>query len=723
MACSGAALAMLMWTGNAMAQLVGGNGWSGNTAQPSPVGNSSMPGYTAKCIARWDVVPYQTVSTTLNIGVVAFHINGIDRVEFAADAGPWVSVTAERINPQTGVSEYWVSLNPAQFNDGPVEVRARIYPRTAGIPRVLQGEIDPLSTTLGEHSLYLSTNADNSLQSPERYVSPTGNDITGTGTSNQPFRTIGRAALDLQLDYGDAEGASILLKPGSYTFGPVDNPPPITNDRWLTVKPAPGADRAQVKITDDGGGVRTRLLCLQNVTIDQTPINNSVSLDGLLWTDRCDIDSGSRTSGVIILNDSIWRGGLFITDSIIRRAMYAAVDTTFVRNTEVYDIGADAFKNPRFIVNCTVRDIDNTGIQAHPDVLQFYGSDFDNVIVYGLRAVEDIDAQGFFSRRNQNDDGWFTDSAFVNVLLRSDRAGQWQQNADHVLLWHFSYIGNKLWIRDDSAVAQNGFTTRLKDFSLLNSVLDRVVYEVSFGPPHTQIARDLHIIDGDTFGTDCTTGDPRFVNEAQYDYHPAAISPLNDRVNPLAVRYDLELTPVGLPGSIGPLQEPGGSGGGGGGGGGGGTGDATLDNFSFIHGTHIGGTLDDLATSNNVRLKGRSRPGFSSNNSQMLEIELTGTSPDRTPTALDITIESKLTTAGGTARVRMRNWDTGSYELVHSYPIGLSESAVAFTDEDAEDHVKGFNGKFIMRIRHTVVANFGVPQFDSYFDWMKITPR
>jgi hypothetical protein len=107
----------------------------------------------------------------------------------------------------------------------------------------------------------------------------------------------------------------------------------------------------------------------------------------------------------------------------------------------------------------------------------------------------------------------------------------------------------------------------------------------------------------------------------------------------------------------------------------------------------------------------------------MLEIELTGTSPDRTPTALDITIESKLTTAGGTAQVRMRSWDTGTYELVHSYPIGLSESAVAFTDDDAEDHVKGFNGKFIMRIRHTVVATFGAPEFDSYLDWVKVTPR
>ena len=59
-----------------------GDGWVGPTPQPNPVGSPNMAGFDAKSIARWDVVPYQTFSNEFHIGVVAFHMNGIDRVDF-----------------------------------------------------------------------------------------------------------------------------------------------------------------------------------------------------------------------------------------------------------------------------------------------------------------------------------------------------------------------------------------------------------------------------------------------------------------------------------------------------------------------------------------------------------------------------------------------------------------------------------------------------------------
>src|SRR6185295_19403114 len=65
--------------------LPSGQGFAGATSQPATVGTGA--GSNCMAIARWDVVPMQTVSSPMPIGVVAFHINGIDRVEFSLNGG------------------------------------------------------------------------------------------------------------------------------------------------------------------------------------------------------------------------------------------------------------------------------------------------------------------------------------------------------------------------------------------------------------------------------------------------------------------------------------------------------------------------------------------------------------------------------------------------------------------------------------------------------------
>lgn len=93
-------------------------------------------GYDAKAMARWDVVPYQTFDGDFNVGVVAFHINYIDRVEFSVNGGPWLPVYTMSMNSQINVVEYWATLRASDFTDGPLELRAVAYPKV-GIPRVL----------------------------------------------------------------------------------------------------------------------------------------------------------------------------------------------------------------------------------------------------------------------------------------------------------------------------------------------------------------------------------------------------------------------------------------------------------------------------------------------------------------------------------------------------------------------------------------------------------
>ncbi|MEO0477713.1 MAG: hypothetical protein AAF085_17345, partial [Planctomycetota bacterium] len=110
--------------------VVPGDGWDGPTQTAGQIGTASE-----LAIALWNVVPEQTVESGFTVGVVAHHIDGIDRVEIAASGGPWVSITEPTLNPRTQSTEYWATLS--QLEDEPIELRAVAYPRQ-GQPVVLE---------------------------------------------------------------------------------------------------------------------------------------------------------------------------------------------------------------------------------------------------------------------------------------------------------------------------------------------------------------------------------------------------------------------------------------------------------------------------------------------------------------------------------------------------------------------------------------------------------
>jgi hypothetical protein len=66
---------------------------------------------------------------------------------------------------------------------------------------------------------------------------------------------------------------------------------------------------------------------------------------------------------------------------------------------------------------------------------------------------------------------------------------------------------------------------------------------------------DNHFVAGTPYGSKTTTGDPKFVDPAMIDFHPAPGSPLIGRVDRVIVPVDLEQTPVVAgTGAIGALQ-------------------------------------------------------------------------------------------------------------------------------------------------------------------------
>jgi len=248
--------------------LMPGPGFSGPTPEPPPVGSGTAS--DRRAIAHWDVVPYQTVSDRLSIGVLAYHFNGIDRVEISLGDGPWVVIDEPTLNPATGAEEYQATLDASLVPDGDVEIRAIAYP-IAGVPRVLQG-----APSDEDSSLLLSTNSGGTLASDVRYALAAGDDANDCTSADSACQTIARA-----IESGSrgvaVDGLEIRLGEGAWVLPSLADgfEAAFTNEhRWLTITSAPGASPDRVVVAgvegpDDGAGMWLKLVHLANVTVSE----------------------------------------------------------------------------------------------------------------------------------------------------------------------------------------------------------------------------------------------------------------------------------------------------------------------------------------------------------------------------------------------------------------------------------------------------------------------
>lgn len=512
----------------------------GQDVLSQPTGNPNAPGADAKAIARWNMVPWQTFTGEFNVGVVAFHINGIGAVSFSVNGGAWVDVTEMTLNPESGTYEYWIRVNAADYADGLVEIRAVAFP-VNGMPRVLAGEIDTATIKNGEHSILVNMNAGGTLPSPVRYVSGNGSDDTGDGSRDNPFRTPYFALQSIQHAAGSSvadacDGAIIYCLPGEYTWGPATSPNPRTLNRWATITTAPGVSRDDVVFNSyTGGGFRTRLIAAKNIRTEGEMLFRSTGSEKFLWVNECDVIGAGRIDDRSPLNGHVWTG-VWVTDTSVSDVRDAVQHATLARNVHVNRISCDAFSMSRLVVNSTVHDIDSSGTDAHPDIYQFKGSEnIDNHIVYGLRATA-IRAQGIFARGPDRVDN----IAFVNALLErcpslesAGRSSQWMDVAtNHLLLIGISTPNYTFAWR----------TSDLRNILVRGSVFHKMSTGATSSGGTAVISdtwfRNNHFIDVTSFGArvaglDATTGDPGFVAPDEADYRPSSSSPLLRRLPPL----------------------------------------------------------------------------------------------------------------------------------------------------------------------------------------------
>jgi hypothetical protein len=530
-------------------RIVPGKGFTAPTAEPARSGDG--PGADAQAIARFDVVPFQVISDAIAIGVVAFHVNGIDRVEIAAQGGPWTAVRSMTRNPETGVWEYWATLRAADVADGPIEVRAVAYP-TRGRPRVLDG-------------LRLFANAHGTLRHVERFADATkGDDARGDGSAARPYRSIFAAARAVGEAGGahGADGGVVRLAAGDYDFAGRPSysvAPPTTTHAWLTIAPAPGVSSEAVRITSStvDGAVATKLLRLENLTVHRAEITAPTPLGASIWFDGCALSGSGRTDNVTFAGPTSFTGGIYATNTTIRDCRDGFDRAALQRNVHLANLGSDAFDDPALVVDCTVDGIDSTGTDAHPDVVQFNGC-FDDTIVYGLRALG-CKSEGVFARDGATGER-ASNQAFVNVLIElgSPMMGQWLESADHLLFWHVTFVGNAFQIASDGERR-----TTIRNLSIRNSVFEKLVLSAEIdGAARDAIARDNHFVDVTSFGgvaigANATRGArlaTLFADPAKRDYRPADGSPLRRRVTTLLVPCDAAGRALAVPAAIGALQ-------------------------------------------------------------------------------------------------------------------------------------------------------------------------
>lgn len=540
------------------AYLVPGTEWGGATAEPGQIGTG-----TAKCIARWDVVPHQVITEattpTFTVGVVAFHIAGIDKVSFNIENGDWLDVQEMTLNPFTNVWEYCATFDLSDFAaDEEVEIRAIAYPNAAapqaegtgaypggGYPRLLEG-------------LKLWVDVDTARTPNIVYASvDTGSDSTGDGTINNPVKTVWKAAQIADTNGGadDANGAFIYLTGGSYTWDqPGGGAEGVTTNRWLTIQPKPGFMRWEVVFETAGWapGIGVDLIHLKDVTVN-TFLRANESASHKLWIDGVDwIGNGRGTE--VDNNVGItygFEGGTWCTDSIVRENRSSVPRNLKMLRNHVGQFNSYGFNGAPLVLNSVWSDMAPYNSGAHPGFINFnHYEGSSNHIVYGVRC-ERVDGEPIFWKDITG--SGLNDVAIVNCALGS--VGGWSSaiaagtsvGGNHFLLWNTTHVaGGYLSFCGDPSTIQN--------FSVRGSALGKVdLKEDASSVPDGWFDQNHYGLgfNAITPGTNITTGDP-LIDTATFA--PSIGSPLLNRMGTLVVPVDVYGTPRTVPGCVGAVE-------------------------------------------------------------------------------------------------------------------------------------------------------------------------
>lgn len=451
-----------------------GSGFSGLTPVPSAIGDSASPLSDERVVARWVDVPFQVRSGMCEIGVTAFHANGIDRVDFSLNGGAWISVSEPSQSATFGLECFRAQLDMSSLAPNATgEVRAVIYPKSCGQPVVLQnaasamGMPDGACGIDGRYSFFVSRPAESPAR--EFFVALSGSN-TNPGTASQPVATIARA-LDLLRVAGGADGGFVtILEPGVYG-APASTPVAVNNQRWTTIRSADGLAPTSVQIVSTAANgtltgkniIRTRFKRLkwESVAFDMSAVKQMYAdPNQYLWIHRSKFSDQNGAAfnhangGTMLVRPSELMAGSFVTDSVASDIVHGFTHLSFVRNSHVENIIGDAYTNSRCVLSSSLANFFGQSTAIHSDVFQYWGIHSNN-IVHRFRAWNVNGAQNFLLDSHLGSE--FTDCAFVDIAIENlqpspnSPKSQFANKSKNVLFAHIT-APNQYWtFRDDFA--------------------------------------------------------------------------------------------------------------------------------------------------------------------------------------------------------------------------------------------------------------------------------
>lgn len=145
----------------------------------------------------------------------------------------------------------------------------------------------------------------------------------------------------------------------------------------------------------------------------------------------------------------------------------------------------------------------------------------------------------------------------------------------------------------------------------------------------------------------------------------------------------------------------------------------SVTDVQITMGSLISGGVNELATSDNLRLRAQSEFGFSAIEPEIMTMVVGFETGADNPSSMTLTIESAVNQPAGTATLRLKNFQSGQMETVETYGVDFGDDVHVVNGVGTANRIDG-NGRIELEIKHVVVAGFSASGFRSSFDQVKI---
>ena len=283
-------------------------------------------------VAQWAFPEGRDVPATAHLGIVAYHQGGVSSVVFSVNSSPVATVTNETINPDTEEMEFVLTLDTTSYTENTwLTVDAVVHAVPAGAPAL----------PLPSRTVFV----DNAPTHATWYVSGSGSDSTGDGSSGSPYATINKAASVA------SSGDEVRVRDGNYYLG-------INADygftRYVRILP----DTTASPVITNSETIRSGFLHFEGLTFDWSSYETNRPDGGYygvmitpnkpnIWVENCTFsgppDSYNFEGSAV--NPAVGCTNLLVEDCLFSNVLRAVVCVpgTIARGNDIGPITSDAF--------------------------------------------------------------------------------------------------------------------------------------------------------------------------------------------------------------------------------------------------------------------------------------------------------------------------------------------------------------------------------------------